>query len=128
MTGAAGVVFDSGALIAFERRQRDVVALVARANERTARIVVPAGVVAQVWRDGARQVWLARLLASDAVEVVPLLDQDARAVGQMLGVTGTTDVVDASVVWCAKQRDQAVVTSDPDDLRALGKGLRILLC
>jgi hypothetical protein len=125
---AAGVVLDSGALIAFERGDRGVVALVARALERGAPLAVPAGVVAQVWRDGARQARLARLLAAPIAGVVALDDHAARAVGQLLGVSGTTDVVDAAVVWCARTRGMAVVTSDPDDLRRIDGSVQVVSC
>ncbi|MEX2557896.1 MAG: PIN domain-containing protein [Actinomycetota bacterium] len=115
----SGATLDSGALIAFARAKRPVVTLVARALERGDTLAVPAGVVAQVWRDGARQVRLVRLLASDVIEVVALDDPTARAVGQLCGATGTTDVVDASVVFCARQRGQKILTSDADDLRRI---------
>lgn len=124
----AGATLDSGALIAFERRRREVVALVAGALERQARLAVPAGVVAQVWRDGSGQALLARLLASPVVEIVALDDHAARAVGQLLGASGTVDVIDASVAWCARQRGHAVVTSDPDDLRAIDPTLAVVPC
>lgn len=122
----SGATLDSGALIAFERSRRPVVALVARALERGDTLAVPAGVVAQVWRDGGRQVRLVRLLASDSIEVVPLDDPTARAVGQLCGVTGTTDVVDASVVLCARQRGHRVLTSDADDLRRIDSKIEIV--
>lgn len=115
----SGATLDSGALIAFERAKRAVVVLVARALERGDLLAVPAGVVAQVWRDGARQVRLVRLLASEAIEVVALDDPTARAVGQLCGVSGEADVVDASVVLCARQRGHMVLTSDADDLRRI---------
>jgi hypothetical protein len=125
---AAGVVLDSGALIAFERGDRGVVALVARALERGAPLAVPAGVVAQTWRNGARHARLVRLLAAPIAEVVALNDHAARAVGQLLGVSGTTDVVDAAVVWCARTRGMAVVTSDPDDLRRIDGSVQVVSC
>ena len=115
----SGATLDAGALIAFERAKRSVVALVARALERGDSLAVPAGVVAQVWRDGARQARLVRLLGSDVTEVIGLDDSTARAVGQLCGVTGATDVVDASVVLCARQRKHKIVTSDAADLRRI---------
>ncbi len=115
----SGATLDSGALIAFERAKRKVVILVARALERGDVLAVPAGVVAQVWRDGTRQVRLVRLLASGVIEVVPLDDPTARAVGQLCGVSGAADVVDASVVLCARERGHRVVTSDAEDLRRI---------
>lgn len=115
----SGATLDSGALIAFERAKRAAITLVGRALERGDTLAVPAGVIAQVWRDGSRQVHLVRLLASAIIEVVVLDDPTARAVGQLCGVAGTADVVDASVVFCARQRGHKVVTSDADDLRRI---------
>ena len=115
----SGLTLDSGALIAFERNDRRLVTVLARALEAGLPIAVPAGVVGQVWRDGARQSRLARLLGSDAVQVVPLDDRAARAAGQLCGATRTADVIDASVVLCARERRQTVITSDAEDLRRL---------
>ena len=122
----SGATLDSGALIAFERAQRDVVTLIARALERQDVLAIPAGVVAQVWRDGSRQVRLVRLLASEVVEIVALDDHTARAVGQVCGVAGASDVVDASVVLCARQRGHRVVTSDPGDLRRIDSNIELV--
>jgi len=122
----SGATLDSGALIAFERAQRNVVTLVARALERSETLAIPAGVVAQVWRDGSRQVRLVRLLASEIVEVVDLDDLTARSVGQLSGVAGASDVVDASVVLCARQRGHMVVTSDPVDLSRIDPSLELV--
>jgi hypothetical protein len=119
------LTLDAGALIAFERGDRAVVAIVARALQRKQVLAVPAGVIGQVWRDGRRQASLARLLASDLVEIEPLDDARARAAGQLCGVTRTSDVIDASVVLCARARDHGVLTSDPDDLTRLDGTLRI---
>lgn len=118
-----GFTLDAGALIAFDRNDRRVVVLITRARERNAPLAAPAGAVGQAWRDGRRQARLARLLAS--CEIVPLDDQAARAAGQLLGVTGGREVVDASVVLCARNRRQTVISSDSDDLRALDPKLDI---
>jgi hypothetical protein len=114
---------DASALIAFERNDRAVVAIVTRAHEHRIRLAAPAGVVGQVWRDGSRQVRLSRLLGSDLVEVVPLDDARARAAGQLCGVAGTRDVIDASVVLCARERGHGVLTADVDDLERLDSSL-----
>lgn len=119
-----GLTMDAGALIAFERNDRSIVAIVAAAQARDLRLAAPAGVVGQVWRDGSRQVRLARLLGSNVVEIVPLDDECARAAGQLCGVTGTRDVIDASVVLCARERGHGVLTSDVDDLVRLDPTLR----
>jgi hypothetical protein len=119
----SGLTLDAGALIAFDRNDRAIVAIVARAREHNLRLAVPAGAVGQVWRDGSRQARLARLLGSDVVDIEALDDIRARAAGQLCGVTGTRDVIDASVVLCARARGHGVLTSDPDDLRRLDASL-----
>ncbi len=122
-----GMTLDSGALIAFERGERSVVAIVARALEHRMKLAVPAGVIGQVWRDGRKQARLARLLASSVIEIEPLDDARARAAGQLCGATGTADVIDASVALCAQARGHGVLTSDPDDLSRLGPSLRLVV-
>ncbi|MET0413222.1 MAG: PIN domain nuclease [Polyangiaceae bacterium] len=115
----AGLTLDAGALIAFDKNDRRVVALISRALHHRYSLAVPAGVVGQVWRDGRQQARLARLLGSNELTVEALNDQTARASGQLCGVRGTADVIDASVVLCARRHDHRIATSDPDDLRAL---------
>lgn len=121
-----GAVLDAGALVAFERRDRAMVVLVARAFELDARLCVPAGVVGQAWRNGRRQARLAQLLNSPLVEVVPLTDAQARAAGQLCGVTKTRDVIDASVVLLARDRGVCAVTADVDDLARLDPHLELV--
>ena len=77
----------------------------------------PAPVVAQVWRSGSRQPLLARVVVGSNVE--PMNDDQARAVGVLAGRAGATDVVDATVVEGALRRHDIVITSDPDDLKAI---------
>jgi hypothetical protein len=119
-----GLTLDAGALIAFERNDRAVVAIVMHAWQHDFRFAAPAGVVGQVWRDGSRQARLARLLGSDLIDIVPLDDATARAAGQLCGVAGTHDVIDASVVLCARKRGHGVLTADAGDLERLDSSLR----
>jgi len=119
-----GLTLDTGALIAFDRNDRRVVAIISRALALGVRLAVPAGVVGQAWRDGRRQARLARLLGSNLIEIEVLDDKGARAAGQLCGVTRTDDVIDASVVLCARSRSHGVLTSDVGDLRRLGSSLR----
>ena len=122
---SAGLTLDTGALIAFDRNDRYVLSLISRALEAELGIAVPAGVVAQAWRDGRRQVRLARLLGAPQVQVDVLDDRRARAAGQLCGVSKTRDIVDASVVLCARDRSHAVLTSDAADLRRLDGQLQL---
>lgn len=75
-----------------------------------------APVVAQAWRGGARQAHLARLLPMIDVRGTGL--HEARAAGELLAASGTSDAVDALVVMVALPGDQ-LLTSDPADLRTL---------
>ena len=60
------------------------------------------------------------------VQVVPLTDGQARAAGQLCGVTRTRDVIDASVVLLAREHALPVVTSDVDDLTRLDPGIGLV--
>jgi len=112
-----GLVLDTGGLIAFDRGNRQVAALVEAARRRRDRVVTSSGCVAQAWRgDGSRQALLARLLGG-AVEV-GIDHWVSRSIGDLCGATKTTDVVDAHAALLARDGD-VVLTSDVDDLRRL---------
>ncbi len=118
------VVLDAGALIAVDRADRRVIRLLELADE----VHVPAGALAQAWRNPARQVRLARVATSDGV-VVHALDADAaRAAGQLCAATATADIVDASVVLVARSVNGVTVTSDGPDLRRLDPGIDLVSC
>jgi predicted nucleic acid-binding protein len=115
-----GLTLDAGALIAVERKDERMKALLERVLARPEAVIhVPAGVVAQAFRDGSKQARLMRLLNGSQAQVVALEEETAQAAGVLLGLRGTNDVVDASVVICARRYRQPVVTTDPDDLRRL---------
>jgi hypothetical protein len=118
------VVLDAGALIAIERADRRIVRLLELADQ----VYVPGAVVAQVWRNPARQVRLVRVLATEEVTIAPLDGAEARAVGQLCGASGTADVVDASVVLLVRRVGGVAVTSDSDDLRRIDPGLNLVEC
>lgn len=121
----SGVVFDTGALIALERGDREVVTLVAEARSIGSTLTVPAGCVAQAWRDPRRQARVAAFLRLAVTKVVTLDHDDARHVGLLLAATGTSDVVDGHVAVCAHRLNQTVITSDPDDISRLAPNLRV---
>ena len=123
---ATGLVLDAGALIALDRGDKRMIALLQRALAQGRTFRVPAGVVGQVWRDGRVQATLARFLRSEEVEVVPLDEQLARACGELCGATGSPDVIDASVVILARERRDPIITSDPSDLRRLDPAAQII--
>lgn len=118
------VTLDTGALMAVDRGDGRLLALLDRISQRQQRVLIPAGVVAQAWRS-PRQARLARLLRSRDVDVIALDEAAARAVGVLIGKRGTSDTVDAHVVVVARRAGCAVITSDPDDLRRLDSHLDI---
>jgi predicted nucleic acid-binding protein len=123
----AGVTYDTGALVAGERNNRRLWALHAGFLAEDVVPVVPATVLAEAWRGGARQASLSRLLAM--CEIEPLIEPHARRVGELCGKARHDDIVDAAVVEGAIRRHDAVVTSNETHIRriaaAAGVDLRI---
>ena len=77
-----------------------------------------AGVLAQVWRGGARQARLSQALGG--IEVRAFDEPLGRAAGQLLGAAGLADVIDAGVVLLAVDGDE-IVTVDREDLERLAE-------
>lgn len=116
----SSLTYDTGALLAAEASKREVWALHARALQRGERPVVPAGALGQAWRGGP-QAQLSRFLQGCRIE--NLDERGARAAGVACARSGLADLVDASVVVGALERHDLVVTSDPDDLQRIARGL-----
>lgn len=116
-TAGGALVLDAGALIAVERFEERIDALLDQAIEEGNEIVIPAGALAQVWRGGPRSARLARLIAGS--ESDPLDEARAKEVGERLGHCAKTDIADAHVVCCALEREAELVTSDSEDMEAL---------
>ena len=111
------LVLDAGALVAIERADRGVFALLKRESLAGRAPLTHGGVVGQVWRSGSgRQANLARLLRG--VEVRALDGALGRRAGELLGLAGDIDVIDAAVALLALDGD-VILTSDPGDLAAL---------
>lgn len=123
------LLLDTGALIAFERGDRRVAALLEATRRRRHRVITSSGCVAQAWRDGARQARLARLLSGTAE--VPLDSSRSRRVGELCATAGSADVVDAHLALLAHDSD-AIVTSDLENftvlLRAAGCSASTVKC
>lgn len=103
-----------------------MIALLDRALAQGRVFRIPAGVLGQAWRNGRVQVTLARFLRTEAVKIVPLDEQIARACGELCGAASTSDIVDASVVIVARDRRDPIITSDPSDLRHLDPAATIV--
>jgi predicted nucleic acid-binding protein len=120
-----GATLDTGALIAIERGSPRMQAVVVAARARQIRLSIPAGVVAQAWRGAARPAPLAMFLRLPEVVIVPMDELMARAAGILCGRAGSHDVVDASVVACARLHGDVIYTSDVADLRRLDGTARL---
>jgi hypothetical protein len=111
------IILDAGAFVAVDRNDRAMIARLLAASRHGIALRTNAMVVSQVWRDPrGRQVQLATLLrAVDVRAIEPRTGQEA---GALLGLAGTTDPIDATVVLVAEHGDR-IVTSDPHDIGTL---------
>lgn len=117
-------ILDAGALIALDRGDRDAWALIAEAQRRGLRPAVPAPVIAQAWRNGARQARLARALSG--TDQIPADGPLAFRAGALLARARTEDVLDALVALAAADRPGwEIMTSDPADIQHLLSALGV---
>ena len=120
-----GITFDTGALVALERRRQRMRELVERAMTRGLPITVPADVVAEWWR-GRTDLREAIL---ESVDVEPLTEALAKLAGEALAAVRGATPVDAIVMASAARRGDVVFSSDIGDLerlRAYFPGVRVL--
>ena len=117
----ASLVFDTGALIALERGDRDLWMALDEAASASIDVLLPVGALAQAWRGSPGQARLARALKR--CHEVPLDGQTARELGALCGKARTDDVIDASVAVTAARALQAgavdIFTSDRSDIAVL---------
>lgn len=112
------LILDAGALLAVERQERGLMALVKGELSLGRAPVTHGGIVGQAWRGGARQARLAAFL--QAVDITPIDGDLGRRAGVLLGRAKRSDVLDAAVVLLAADGD-SILTSDPGDLRRLAE-------
>lgn len=126
----SALVLDAGAFAAVERADRAMVARLRMAQQAGLELRSTGVVISQVWRDPAgRQANLAWLLES--VDVKAVDERLGRTGGVLLGVAGTKDAVDASVVAVSATGDR-IVTSDAKDIGPLvvasGRSIHVVPC
>lgn len=114
----AGLILDAGALIAAEKDDRRFWALWKESLRLDIEFLVPATVVAQVWR-GPKSARQALVLKACAVEALD--SPRAKAAGVLCGRAGTSDIVDAHVVASAYARGDDILTTDREDLERLAQ-------
>lgn len=110
------IVFDTGAFIALERRQRTALEVLRVAAEDGDELIAPAPVVAEWWRAGKREKERAKILRAFTFESPSL--HVARLAGVAIGVAGA-GLADALVMAAASILGDVVYTADMDDLTAL---------
>jgi predicted nucleic acid-binding protein len=116
------IVYDTGALLAAERRNPDFLALHDELTAARIRPIVPVVVLAQAWRGGPQH-QISRVLK--ACDIVPDDERTGRAAGLACAASGTADVVDAIVVATAVRNQAPIVTSDPGDLARIAEALGV---
>jgi predicted nucleic acid-binding protein len=120
-----GITFDTGALIALERRGQRARKILERATEQKVRITVPAAVITEWWR--SRNDVRERILA--AVRVEPISESLAKVAGEALAAVKGSTSIDALVMASAAQRGDVVYTADVSDLAKLAgyfRAVRVL--
>jgi predicted nucleic acid-binding protein len=120
-----GITFDTGALIALERRGQRARKVLERAMEQKVRITVPAAVITEWWR--SRNDIRERILAG--VRVEPLSESIAKVAGEALAAVKGATPIDAIVMASAAQRGDVVYTADISDLAKLAgyfRAVRVL--
>jgi hypothetical protein len=126
----SALVLDAGALVAVDRADRAMLARLRMAQQAGLELRSTGVVITQVWRDPAgRQANLARLLKT--VDVKAIDEHLGRAGGLLLGIAGTKDAVDASVVAVSAAGDR-ILTSDAGDIGQLvaasGRSIHVVPC
>ena len=108
-------VFDTGALIALERRDAWMSKRLLRLQELRSTILVPASALGEWWK--GRSDWREKILRPLKVEVLDaaLAKTAGEATAKVRGAT----LVDAVVMACAARAGALVYTSDFDDLTRL---------
>jgi hypothetical protein len=130
--GTRPLIFDAGALVQLERGNANLVQLIQDARQQRRVIIVPATVLAEVWRSATgTQVAIARLLKRQQrgdVQVAVLDELSAKGVGLLAAASGHDDVPDGHVAYLSLQHGAApVLTQDPDDLRSLSPRIPIVV-
>src|SRR5687768_1578296 len=121
----SGLTFDTGMLIALERRSQRAWHVYREARSMKARITVPSVVIAEWWRGRSD----AREQVRSGLLVEALSESLARTAGEALAGVRASTAVDAIVMASAASRGDVVYTSDFRDLerlRAFFPGVRVL--
>lgn len=109
-----GATFDTGALIALEKRDLGMAIKLRVLHQAGVPITIPANAVVEWWRKGHGQ---PAILGLGTVE--PLTEPIAKAAGEALAKVRGATAVDGTVMASAALRGDRVFTSDPKDMQRL---------
>lgn len=112
-----GLTFDTGALIALERRRQRIARVYSTAVIDGLIVTVPIAVVSEWWR--GRSETRERILRG--VRIEPLDLQLAKLAGEAMASVRDASAVDALVMASAARRGDVVYTSDFGDLSRLSR-------
>jgi predicted nucleic acid-binding protein len=124
---SGGLTFDTGALIALERRRQRIAQAYTTAVAGGLIVTVPAVVITEWWR-GRSDV---REKILRGVRIEPTDEVLAKAAGEALAAVAGATSVDAIVMASAARRGDIVYTTDLADLERLRgyfRGVRVLSC
>ena len=119
------IVFDTGALVALERRKQRALRIWTMAKRDEIEIFVPGAVIAEWWRH--RTDVRESILAGVTVE--PVETRLGQAAAEAIAAVPGATVIDAIVMALAARLGATVFTSDVDDLedlRAFFPAVRVL--
>jgi predicted nucleic acid-binding protein len=121
---AQGITFDTGALIALERRRLRMAKVFRAARAEGRRMTVPTVVIAEWVRAGAGERAREMLLRSMVVEELTrdLAEKAGRVIGHVSGISPDAGTIDAVVVTSAWLRGDTIYTSDVHDLSRIKLG------
>lgn len=111
----SGATYDTGMLIALDRKKARALAIHERLFERAIRITTPWVVVAEFWRGRTDR----REIILRSVDVEAPSIELAKRAGDALAAVASATIVDAIVMASAAARGDVVYTSDFDDLMTL---------
>lgn len=113
----AAITFDSGALIALERRKPRAMKVYSHARDRGLVVATPNVTVAEWWRGRTDR----RDQISRGLMVEPPSESTVKLAGLALGKVRGATAIDAIVAAFAAERTGIVYTSDVDDFAGLSR-------
>jgi predicted nucleic acid-binding protein len=110
------IVFDTGAFIALERRQKTALDVLRIASDDGDELIAPAAAVAEWWRAGRREKERLKILRAFKFEAPDFFT--AQMAGVAIGIT-SAGLGDALIMAAASIQSDVVYTSDIEDFRRL---------